>query len=153
MLNCDELMPSCARWMGRTRAVECRRVMTKASPMQPRRVLIVDDELPIRVFLERWLTEWGFGVMHVGTATEALKVMATEPPDILLCDIAMPEHDGLWLAEQVHTQWPQTAIVMSTARDDAETVRASRKAGAVGYVTKPFIAYMLRQALDEASAD
>ena len=38
--------------------------------------------------------------------------------DILLCDIAMPEHDGLWLAEQVHERWPGTAIIMSTAGDN-----------------------------------
>jgi CheY-like chemotaxis protein len=114
------------------------------------RVLIVDDELPIRTLLTRWLTDWGYGVRHVGSAVEALDVLAAEPADILLCDIVMPEHDGLWLAEQVGAQWPDTAIVMSTARDDAQTIRASRKLGAVAYVTKPFDRYMLCQALEKA---
>ena len=122
-----------------------------ATTWQAGRVLIVDDELPIRMLLTRWITGWGYGVRDAGGAVEALDVMAAEPADILLCDVAMPGHDGLWLAEQVHAQWPRTAIVMSTARDDPETVRTSRKLGAVAYVTKPFDLYMLRQALDEAS--
>jgi len=77
--------------------------------------------------------------------------MAADPADIVLCDINMPEHDGLWLAEQVHAQWPTTAVIMSTARDDSETVRTSRKIGAVAYVIKPFDPVMLRVALDGAS--
>jgi len=115
------------------------------------KVLIVDDEPPIRVLLTRWLTGWGYGVRDVGSAAEALTVMAADPADIVLCDINMPEHDGLWLAEQVHAQWPQTAIIMSTGRADPPTVQTSRKLGAVAYVTKPFDPDLLRQAVDHAS--
>ncbi len=118
---------------------------------QSGRVLIVDDEPPVRTLLTHWLTEWGYDVRDVGSAVEALDVMPTEPADILLSDVAMPDHDGLWLAEQVHSQWPGTAIIMSTAHDDPQTVRMSRKLGAVAYVTKPFNLDLLRQALDHAS--
>ena len=118
---------------------------------QAERVLIVDDELPVRTLLARWLTGWGYRIKHVGSADEALDAMAAEPADILLSDVTMPEHDGLWLAEQVHTRWPKTAIIMSTAHDDADTVRTSRKLGAVAYVIKPFDPVMLREALDSAS--
>ncbi len=118
---------------------------------QTGRVLIVDDERPIRELLTRWLTGWGYGVRDVGSAVEALDVMAAEPADILLCDVSMPEHDGLWLAEQVHAQWPGTDIIMSTVHDDPQTVRTSRKLGAVAYVTKPFDQDLLRQALDHTS--
>lgn len=118
---------------------------------QTARVLIVDDEEPIRQLLTHWVTGWGYDVKDVGSAVEALDRMAAEPADIVLCDINMPEQDGLWLAEQLHTQWPQTAIIMSTARDDSLTVRTSRTLGAVAYVTKPFDLDLLRQALDHAS--
>ena len=118
---------------------------------QAGRVLIVDDQPPVRTLLVRWLTGWGYGVREVGSAVEALGVMAADPADIVLCDVNMPEHDGLWLAEQVHAQWPRTAIIMSTARDDPTTVRTSRTVGAVGYVIKPFDPVMLREALDRAS--
>ena len=116
------------------------------------KVLVVDDDMRIRLFLTRLLTGWGYAVRHVGSAAEALQVMTSEPADILLCDIAMPEHDGLWLLQQAHGRWPHTAIVMITAHQDAPTVQASRKMGAVGYVTKPIVAYMLREALERALA-
>ena len=119
---------------------------------QPGRVLIVDDELPIRILLTRWIKKWGYRVQHVGSAVEALEAMAAEPADILLSDVSMPEHDGLWLAEQVHGRWPRTSIVMSTAHDDPQTIRTSRELGAVAFVRKPFDMYLLRQALDLASA-
>ena len=118
---------------------------------QAERVLIVDDDPPVRRVLTRLVTKFGYGVKEVGSAVEALDVMAADPADIVLCDINMPEHDGLWLAEQVHALWPDTAIIMSTGLDDAETVLTSRKLGAVAYVTKPFDSDLLRQALDRAS--
>lgn len=116
------------------------------------RVLVVDDEVGIRLLLTRMLKGWGYGVWHVASAIEALDMMAVEPADILLSDVSMPEHDGLWLAEQVHARWPQTAIVMSTARQDPYTVLTSRKMGAVAYLTKPFVAYMVQETLDRVSS-
>src|SRR5688572_13474232 len=125
--------------------------MTKKNPTRREKVLVVDDEAGIRTLLTRMLQDWGYGVRDVGSATEALELIASDPPEILLCDVAMPEHDGLWLAEQVHARWPQTAIIMSTAQNDPATVLTSRKLGALAYVTKPFDLYLLRQALDLAS--
>jgi DNA-binding NtrC family response regulator len=120
---------------------------------QPRheKVLVVDDEIGIRLLLTRLLMAWGYRVRHVEDAAGALEVMAAEPADIVLSDVSMPEHDGLWLAEQVHARWPQTAVVMSTAHDDAPTIRASRRMGAIAYVTKPFVPYVVKQALEQAT--
>lgn len=112
------------------------------------RVLVVDDELPIRMLLTRLLKTWGYGVWHVGSAAEALEVMAADPADLLLCDVGMPEHDGLWLVDQVRTKWPGTAVIMSTGYQDAATIQTSRRLGALAYVTKPFVAYRLREALE-----
>jgi DNA-binding response OmpR family regulator len=118
---------------------------------RPGRVLIVDDEQPMRALLARWLTKWGCAVSDAGSASQALALMAADPADILLCDIGMPDRDGLWLAEQVRTRWPGTAIIMSTGRDDAATVRASRKAGAVAYVLKPVNPVLLRSAIEDTA--
>ena len=119
---------------------------------QHKKVLIVDDEEPIRGILSRWLDQWGHkGTRAVGNASDAMDAMAADPADILLCDVNMPGHDGLWLVEQVQTCWPQTAIVMSTGRDDPTTIRASRLGGAIAYVTKPFDQTLLRQALERAA--
>ena len=118
---------------------------------QSGRVLIVDDEPPIRRLLRRWLERWEYSVRDSGNAVEALDVMAAEPTDILLCDVSMPKHDGLWLAEQVRAQWPQTAIIMITGCDDPRVVRTSRGLGTTAYVTKPFDLDLLRQAVDHAA--
>lgn len=114
-------------------------------------ILVVDDETPIRALLLRWGTRWGYRVREAGSATEALELMAASPADIMLCDVGMPDRDGLWLAEQVRERWPATAIVMGTGVDESVIVRTSRKLGAVGYVTKPFAPSLLRQALDHAA--
>ena len=128
--------------------------LTRSGQPLPRRerVLVVDDELGIRMLLTRMLKGWGFGVWHVASADEALQIMEAEPADILLSDVSMPEHDGLWLAERVHERWPQTSIVMSTAHQDPKTVQTSKKVGAVAYVTKPFVLYVVQDALERVSA-
>ena len=102
-------------------------------------VLVVDDEAPICRLLTRWLESWGYAVM-------------AEPASIMLCDIRMPGHDGLWLLERVRTRWPQTAIIMATGVDDIETVAKSQREGVVDYVTKPFGRELLLQALRRAEA-
>jgi two-component system response regulator (stage 0 sporulation protein F) len=113
-----------------------------------KRVLIVDDEPVVRRYLTGLLTRWGYDVIAVGSAVEALDVMASVPADIVLCDVTMPEHDGLWLAEQIQARWPHAAVIMSTAHDDSATVQQSRKLGAVAYVIKPIDPIMLREALN-----
>lgn len=115
------------------------------------KVLIVDDEQPIRGLLTRWLTGWGYRVSEAASALEALEALAAEPADIVICDIAMPEHDGLWLVEQLQAKWPAAAIIMATGVDESLVVRTSRRLGAVAYVTKPFDRDLLRQAVDHAS--
>ena len=114
-------------------------------------VLVVDDEEAIRTLLTRWLSGWGYEAKQAGNADEAIEIMTVEPADIMLCDVMMPVHDGIWLAEQVRDRWPQTAVIMASSAQDMETVMRMRKQGAVDYVTKPFGREMLRQALQRAS--
>ena len=115
-------------------------------------VLVVDDEAPICRLLKRWLEAWGYAVKDAGSATDALAAMEAEPASIVLCDIRMPGHDGIWLAEQVRTKWPNTAIIMATGVDDFQTITRSQSVGAVDYVTKPFGRELLMQALQRAEA-
>ena len=114
-------------------------------------VLVVDDEESIRKLLARWLAGWGYESKQAANAMDAISQMGAEPAAIILCDVMMPGHDGVWLAEQVRTRWPQTAVIMASSAQDMETVMRMRKHGAVDYVTKPFGREMLRQALQRAS--
>jgi CheY-like chemotaxis protein len=114
-------------------------------------VLVVDDEEAIRRLLTRWLEGWGYEAKQAANAEEALEIMTATAAEIMLCDVMMPVHDGIWLAEQVRKRWPQTAVIMASSAQDMETVMRMRKQGAVDYVTKPFGREMLRQALQRAS--
>jgi DNA-binding NtrC family response regulator len=114
-------------------------------------VLVVDDEEAIRRLLSRWLSGWGYEAKEAANADAAIEIMAVEPADIMLCDVMMPVHDGIWLAEQVRGRWPQTAVIMASSAQDIDTVMRMRKQGVVDYVTKPFGREMLRQALQRAS--
>jgi DNA-binding NtrC family response regulator len=114
-------------------------------------VLVVDDEEAIRRLLIRWLSSWGYESREAVSADDALVQMQADPASIMLCDVMMPGHDGIWLAEQVGQRWPQTLVIMASSAQDMETVLKMRKQGAVDYVTKPFGRELLLQALRRAS--
>jgi len=111
------------------------------------RVLIVDDEEPIRHLLDRWLTAWGYDAHTAVGAVDALEQMAAAPPEIVLCDVMMPVHDGLWLTDRIRERWPEVAVIMASGAQDMATVTSTRKKGAVAFVPKPFDRELLRQAL------
>jgi DNA-binding NtrC family response regulator len=115
-------------------------------------VLVVDNEASIRQFLRRQLEGWGYAVKEASNAAEAYRMMLQEPASIVLIDIRMPgTHDGLWLAEQIHQQWAETAIIMASGVSDIPSIEISRRLGAVDFVSKPFDRELLVQALRRAS--
>ena len=114
-------------------------------------VLVVDDESVVRDFLTRCLEDAGFAVKQVATAAEALETMVASPAAVVLCDIKLPGHDGLWLASRLRTHWPATAVIMATGIDDLETVRQSRDIGAADYLAKPITAHQLLQVVRRAT--
>ena len=118
--------------------------------MAARYVLVVDDDAPTREFLRLWLEAMGYDVKEAPTADIALAAMAAEPAAIVLLDIEMPGHDGLWFAERVKAEWPATAIVFASAVDDIRTIDRTRYLGAVDFVPKPFQWEMVAQAMRRA---
>jgi DNA-binding response OmpR family regulator len=114
-------------------------------------VLVVDDEAPTREFLRHWLETMGYPVKQAPSADIALATLLHEPAAIVLLDIDMPGHDGLWLAERVRNSWPSTAIVFASGVDKIETIERARWLGAVDYVQKPFQWEMVAQAMRRAA--
>ena len=113
-------------------------------------MLVVDDDASARGFLGHWLKAMGYEVRDAATADAALAMMLHEAAAIVLLDIDMPGHDGLWFAERVRSRWPATAIVFASGIDKIETVERARWLGAVDYVQKPFQWEMLAQAMRRA---
>ncbi|HTL02184.1 MAG TPA: response regulator [Vicinamibacterales bacterium] len=114
-------------------------------------LLVVDDDPSIRTVLNRRLTQWGYEVKEASSATEALEMMMVETPAIVLLDINMPGHDGLWLAERIRAKWTGTPIIMVSGKDDLDVVQRAQKLGAIDFVRKPFDREILRQALLRAA--
>lgn len=116
------------------------------------RILVVDDEAPIRDILSRRLTQWGHEVVTAHGAEAAVEEMAKAPAQIVFCDVIMPVLDGVWLAKEIRERWPGTVIVAVSGAQEMETVVKMRQYGAVDYVAKPIGREMLHQALQRALA-
>jgi DNA-binding NtrC family response regulator len=116
------------------------------------KILVVDDEAPVREILTRRLTQWGHDVTAVSGAEAALAEMEIAPAEIVFSDVIMPLHDGLWLAKELRARWPGTIIVAVSGALELQTVVKMREYGAIDYVTKPIGREMLHQALERALA-
>lgn len=110
-------------------------------------VLVVDDENGVRDLMSRWLESGGYSVASAASAEQAIHLMEDTPPAVALCDIRMPGHDGLWLADRIRHEHPETAVIMATGVQDVGAAVESLRQGAVDYLTKPFGRDRLREAV------
>ncbi len=105
--------------------------------MSEHRVLVIEDEPQMRKFLRAALTAHHFVIIEAANATEAMERATTEPPDIILLDLGLPDIDGIDLTKRLR-EWSRTPIIVLSARGrEADKVEAL-DAGADDYVTKPF---------------
>ncbi len=110
-------------------------------------VLIVDDENGVRDLWSRWLKADGYSVTTAANADEALGRLEATPSAVALCDIRMPGHDGLWLAERIRQRYPETAVIMATGVQEAGPAVQSLRQGVIDYLTKPFGRARLEEAV------
>ena len=101
-------------------------------------VLIVDDERLVRRTLHKKLAREGYHCEEANDAEEALCQMRGKPADLVILDIMMPGKSGDQLLPELTLHYPATAIVMSTAVVDADTIIRCMKHGAKDYICKPF---------------
>jgi len=128
--------------------------------VQPARILVVDDEPQIRMFLEISLRAQGHRVTIAASGEAGLAAMATEGADLVVLDLGLPDSDGRTVLAELR-QWSSVPVIVLTVRGDEAEKVAALDAGANDYVTKPFgvqelmarIRALLRtQALPEGSA-
>ncbi|PPD58340.1 response regulator [Dehalogenimonas etheniformans] len=112
------------------------------------KILIADDQAPIRSLISTVLSK-DYQVIQANTGTEALNMARQEKPDLVIMDILMPGMDGLTVCTQLKAD-PATAkipVLMLTIIDYELNRKFAENLGADGYVTKPFTAEQLRQAV------
>jgi two-component system response regulator MprA len=102
------------------------------------RVLVVDDDPPLRRMLERTLVAEGFEVTAAADGPAALIEVERAAPDVIVLDVAMPGLDGLAVARRLRAKGLPTPILMLTARDAVPDRVAGLDAGADDYLVKPF---------------
>ena len=104
------------------------------------RVLVVEDEAPMRMALEDTLKAAGYRVMSAADGEAGMALAIGEKPDLILLDIMMPKLDGLALCAELRRQTLATPVLMLTARGQVEDRVAGLDTGADDYLVKPFSA-------------
>ena len=103
----------------------------------PLKVLVVDDEPPIRKLLRMGLETQGYQTMDASNAKAALELMS-DKPDLVILDLGLPDMQGLELLRQIRAAREDLPVVVLSSRGDEVAKVAALDQGADDYVTKPF---------------
>ena len=104
----------------------------------PLRVLVVDDEPPIRRFLRTSLTAQGYDIVEAEDGSKALEEVRRRSPDLLVLDLGLPGIDGLEVIRRLRGSGVTLPIVVLSSRVDEAGKVEALDLGADDYVTKPF---------------
>lgn len=102
------------------------------------RILIVDDELPIRNLLVSLLSSFGYHCETAGNGKEALDQLAKTSFDAVITDVVMPEMDGITLTQTIAQRYPLLPVMVMTGFSDEYSAQKALSAGAREFIKKPF---------------
>ena len=104
----------------------------------PLRVLVIDDEPPIRKLLRVGLSAHGYQTVEASSGRSALELLREQPPDLVILDLGLPDMQGHELLRTMRARNDKVPIVVLSSRDDETGKVQALDAGADDYVTKPF---------------
>jgi len=109
-------------------------------PLAGRRILVADDQAPIRSVLESALSEAGADVRTAPDGLAALELVAIHPPDLILLDVAMPGLNGWQVIEklQASSRTASIPVVLQTSAGDFESFDRAKKLRVAAFISKPF---------------
>lgn len=102
-----------------------------------RHILVIEDEQPIRRFLRASLSNEGYQVTEAASGVEGLRMAISQPPDLVILDLGLPDLDGQEVLQQLR-EWYTAPIIVLSARDQEPQKIQALDHGADDYVTKPF---------------
>jgi len=105
--------------------------------MKGARVLVVDDEPAERESLARLVGQWGYDVETAASGEEALQMVETHRPAVVLTDLVLPEMDGLTLLQKVRETGRPPVVLLITGHGTVESAVEAMRRGAFDYLTKP----------------
>jgi len=112
----------------------------RSAPGGPPRILVVDDEPPIREILKFQLENAGFEVACAEDGAEGLQMVEERPPDLVLLDLMIPQMDGYEVCRRLKRDYStrHIPVIILTARGELDEKLKGLESGANDYVTKPF---------------
>jgi two-component system response regulator AtoC len=114
------------------------------------RILIIDDEENMRHMLSSVLGRLGYEVQSAANGRIGLEIVSREHVDVVLCDIRMPEMDGMEFLRQVNAAGLSVTVIMMSAFGSVDTALAAMRLGAYDYISKPFKADEIELVLRKA---
>ncbi len=118
--------------------------------MTKERVLIVDDEKNIVSSLKNILGDEGYEVATAEDGLDALEMIQSDPPDLVLLDIWLPGMDGIEVLKTVKTYYPEIEVLVMSGHGTIETAVKATKLGASDFIEKPFSLESLIQSIENA---
>ena len=115
----------------------------------PPQVLLVDDSDFMRNLLREILEESFEIVDEAENGVEAVELYREHDPDLVMMDIVMPIRDGIEATDEIKTENPGANVIMCTSVGQEEQMKAAIRAGADGYITKPFQKPSVMEAIDD----
>lgn len=114
------------------------------------KVLVVDDSLSVRKVVERALAGRQIDVVCAASGSEALERIERDPPDVVVCDVVMPDHDGYEICEFIkrHPRLAHTPVLLMSGIVNDEVRERAARAQSAGILAKPFAADDLLRHLD-----
>ncbi|HRP09110.1 MAG TPA: response regulator, partial [Gemmatimonadales bacterium] len=104
------------------------------------RVLVVDDNDAVRAVLRRTLESRDHRVQEADSADAALVAVAENPSiDLVISDIRMPRHDGIWLLSELGRRYPDVGVLMISGNGDLDTAVKCLQARALDFLSKPVV--------------
>jgi two-component system response regulator AtoC len=116
------------------------------------RVLVVDDEKLIRWSVAERLQRDGYEVLSAESGEQALQMLASTPPDLMLLDVRLPGMDGVETLQRALSLHPELAVLMMSAHSTVDIAVDAMKHGAVDFLVKPFPFQALDAAVERAIA-
>jgi DNA-binding NtrC family response regulator len=114
------------------------------------KVLVVDDEPAEREGLARLVGQWGYEVETASSGEEALSLIDSQHPAVVLTDLVLPEMDGLTLLQKVKETGRPPIVLLVTGHGTVETAVEAMRHGAFDYLTKPVDATRLQVLLEKS---
>jgi PAS domain S-box-containing protein len=119
-------------------------------PLKSLQILLVEDHQDTRHMLSRLLIHFGHEVLAADNVRSALKIIASEQPDVLLCDIGLPDGSGYDVISQAKRKQPIKAVAL-TGFGTEEDIRRSKEAGFDFHLVKPIDLHELQTVLDKVA--